>query len=90
MERAKLTETLEAVHRELASSEQVDPQARDLLQELLGDIQRLLDEPSGARAREDEGLGDRVTDVAATFEADHPRLAATVRQVIDALATMGI
>jgi Domain of unknown function (DUF4404) len=86
----ELRERLASLHTELARTSAVDPQARELLITLLGDITRLLG-PSSTKQTEDHGsLTRRLDELAVEFEAEHPALGAALRQVVDTLAKAGI
>jgi predicted transcriptional regulator len=92
MPREKLNQSLKELQDELDRSERVDDQQAALLRELSGDIERLLE--SHEESKDDdsplEELNERITELAASFESDHPRLAATVRRVMSSLSAMGI
>ncbi len=91
----RLRESLLAVHEELASTREVDPELRLLLETILVDIGRLL-EHSPTRSAETEpqeaasGLLDRLTGAARHFEESHPSLSSAVGNVADALGQLGI
>ncbi len=90
MPRTHLRETLEELHQELESTEQVDPEARELLEEVLSDIREVLqraDHPSG---EEHGSLVDRLADATQRFEEDFPSLTAAVNRVATALSNLGI
>jgi hypothetical protein len=83
---------LAALHSELARTSSVDPQSRELLVSILGDITRLLGTgaTSGESAEEDRPINERLDEVAVQFEAEHPALGTAIRRVVDALAKAGI
>lgn len=83
---------LAALHSELARTSSVDPQSRELLVSILGDITRLLGAgaASSEAADEDRPLNERLDEVAVQFEAEHPALGTAIRRVVDALAKAGI
>lgn len=83
---------LAALHSELARTSSVDPQSRELLVSILGDITRLLGAggTQNETADEDRPLDERLDEVAVQFEAEHPALGAAIRRVVDALAKAGI
>lgn len=85
----ELRERLASLHTELARTSAVDPQARELLITLLGDITRLLG-PTTALTEEQRSLAQRLDELAVEFEAEHPALGAALRQVVDTLAKAGI
>ena len=85
----ELKDRLAALHAELARTRSVDdPELRQRLIELLGDITRLLGRP--ATANEQHSLIEQLDALAVRFEADHPALGSAIRQVVDALAKAGI
>jgi hypothetical protein len=86
----QLREHLEELHSELESTEAVDDRSRELLGEILGDIQTLLDRSGEAPVDEPEGLVDRLREATRNFEESHPTLAAAVGRVVDALSNLGI
>lgn len=83
-----LKQQLQALHDELASTGSVDSESRELLVVLLGDITRLLAQTGDATER--HSLIERLDELAVQFEAEHPALGGTIRQVVDALAKAGI
>jgi hypothetical protein len=80
---------LESLHRELARTNKVDGESREMLVTLLNDISRLLD-PSQTNATGEGSLTERLDSAAVEFEAEHPTLSTSIRRVIDALAKAGI
>jgi hypothetical protein len=91
MDQKTLRERLAKLHAELTNAHQEDPEARKSLGEILPDVKRLVDQPAGAEVpAQDRSLPDRLERVAVRFEADHPTLAASARQLIDLLSEVGI
>ena len=84
-----LRERLAELHAELAAH-QDDPAARQRLVEILPDLKRMVDQSPGSSQPVDKSLPDRLERVAVQFEADHPRLAASARSLIDLLSEVGI
>jgi hypothetical protein len=85
----ELKDRLAALHAELVNTRSVDdPELRQRLIELLGDITRLLGKP--ATAGEKHSLIEQLDALAVQFEAEHPALGNAIRQVVDALAKAGI
>jgi uncharacterized protein DUF4404 len=85
----ELKDRLASLHAELARTPSVDdPELRQRLIELLGDITRLLRKPT--TAGEHDSLIEQLDALAVRFEADHPALGSAIRQVVDALAKAGI
>jgi hypothetical protein len=88
VERQHLREQLAALHQALADAESVGPEARELLRDVMEDIQRLLEIEE--REAEPEGLVERLREAVEDFEESHPTLSEAAGRVIDALARMGI
>ena len=85
----ELNDRLAALHAELGRLRSIDdPELRQRLIELLGDITRLLGKP--ATAGEQHSLIEQLDGLAVQFEAEHPALGTAIRQVVDALAKAGI
>jgi hypothetical protein len=86
----ELRERLASLHTELARTGAVDPQVRELLITLLGDITRLLGPALTTNVEEQRSLTQRLDELAVEFEAEHPALGAALRQVLDTLAKAGV
>lgn len=85
----ELKDRLASLHAELARTRTIDdPELRQRLIELLGDITRLLGKPT--TAGEHESLIEQLDALAVRLEADHPALGAAIRQVVDTLGKAGI
>jgi Domain of unknown function (DUF4404) len=85
----ELKDRLAALHAELAGTRSIDdPELRQRLIELLGDITRLLGKP--VTAGEQRSLVEQLDALAVQFEAEHPALGNALRQVVDALGKAGI
>jgi hypothetical protein len=87
--KTQLKDQLAALHAELGRTRSIDdPELRQPLIELLGDITRLLGKP--ASTGEHNSLIEQLDALAVRFEAEHPALGTAIRQVVDALAKAGI
>ena len=84
---SRLEEQLQELHRQLAATQSLDPQCQVALAKLLPDINRLLGAEENAPS---QSFTERLEALQLRFEADHPALAAALRQVIDTLAAAGI
>jgi Domain of unknown function (DUF4404) len=84
MNAEQLRRALRELHEELQRAPQLDDAARALLDELVADARRI-GKPSAAPAQ-----AHRLEALAVGFEADHPTLAAALRQLIDLLAKAGV
>lgn len=83
-----LEQSLARLHAELAGAARVDDRSRQLLRTVLADIERLLKESEAAAGR--STAPHRLEGLAVEFEAEHPSLAASLRQFIDLLGKTGL
>lgn len=100
----ELRERLADVHRQLQGTRTVTGDVRELLVDVLGDIDRLLaaegeaqaaaatgsEEPAAAAGPESNKLARRFAVAAERFEQTHPQLAANIGSVVTALSRLGI
>jgi hypothetical protein len=75
---AELPQLLRRLHAELQHTASLDAESRDLLNLLARDLAKF--ETQGSTTRE----------LAVRFEADHPAMASTLRQIADLLGKAGI
>ncbi|MGC1387409.1 MAG: DUF4404 family protein [Steroidobacteraceae bacterium] len=85
-----LRDQLGKLHEELGGLRHVDPRSKQLLAEVLEDIQRLLQQDRASAPQGNATLPDRLEKVAVQFELDHPTLAASSRRLIDLLGKAGL
>lgn len=83
-----LKELLNDLHQELENTDQVDDDTRKLVQDLDEEINRLLDENDNEFEFDD--VVDHARSVEARFAVDHPVAERFLREIIDALAKVGI
>ena len=83
----ELSRRLSDLHAELARTQSVDPQSRELLEHVRRDIESVL-ERSDESGR--SSLRDRLEAAIEHFETSHPLLTATMGRVMDQLANLGI
>jgi len=76
---------LEAAIRRSRADGRIDEGEAEELRALIGRVERALAERAGH-----DGIVDRLEATAVRFEGDHPRLAATLRSVVDTLTAAGI
>ena len=96
---------LQELHRELADVNRADASPNPLVGTQLQDIERLMDAtpaPAGTAPASPAGvtptplpdaerpLPERLENIAAQFEAEHPTLAASSRRLMDLLVKAGI
>ena len=77
---------LAQLSKELQRAEDVDIEAREILQELHRDVEQLEESDS----TQIQSVLDRVKALESRFAASHPVLERTARELADAIAKMGI
>jgi hypothetical protein len=85
MSERRLRDLLQALHDELGSAQRLAPDIEADLRSVMGDIRDALDR---ADTGEHEGLRERLSEHLDHFETDHPRLALTVRRVLDTMSRL--
>jgi hypothetical protein len=85
-DRESLQALLARIHERLNEAGSVDASSRELLTQVMGDIERALAQGEGAPAANTS----RLEALAVRFEAGHPALAATLRRLVDLLGEVGI
>ena len=100
-----LQQSLSQLHHLLVGTPRVDDASKRLLREVLGDIERLLDQGAGVSARAPAIASPQVTPapaaetaqalprleaLAVEFEVEHPALSAGMREFIDLLGRAGL
>jgi hypothetical protein len=83
-----LKELLGKLHEALENTDKVDPETLVLVRELDEDINRLVE--SGSSEGEFDNVVDRAKSVETRFAVDHPVAERFLREIIDALAKVGI
>ena len=78
---------LTELHERLRHAKAVDPDSRTLLAAVAADIEGALEQRTGPPVAAAE---TKLQALATKFEAEHPALAAAVRDVVDALGKAGI
>lgn len=84
MNTRSLHEALARLHTELQGARQLDAESSQLLKNIAADIERLR---SGAN---DVPQTSRLESLAVRFEAGHPALAASLREIADVLGRAGV
>ena len=84
-----LKESLKKLHASLETAGELDPELRELLGVLDGDIQALLIKEEQASS-EAIDLADQAQAISAKFAARHPRIEPVLRELGNILASMGI
>jgi hypothetical protein len=88
MTNQKLKELLSNLQDTLEHTERVDAETLELVRELDAKIHRLVE--AGASSGEYEGALDQAKSMEARFAVDHPVAERFLREIIDALAKVGI
>ncbi len=91
-DRESLQVLLARIHERLNEAGSVDAGSRELLTQVMGDIDRALAAQgvSAVATEATEANTSRLETLAVRFEADHPALAATLRRLVDLLGEVGI
>jgi hypothetical protein len=87
VDRESLQVLLARIHERLNEAGSVDAGSREMLGQVMGDIERAL---AQGTPEAPEANTSRLEALAVRFEADHPSLAATLRRLVDLLSEVGI
>jgi len=89
---SNLKTSLKSLHANLADAGPVDEELLDLLRQLNGDIQTLLERGAEPEPGESTtyGLAERSQELSAKFAAKHPTLESGLRELGTILSNMGI
>jgi hypothetical protein len=90
MDDAELRTLLEKLHAEIAQTDNVDDEGRELLRHLTKDIGELLARSEGAAVQPSPARSQRLQDSIAHFEATHPALTALITELLETLSNAGI
>jgi Domain of unknown function (DUF4404) len=82
---SQLQHALSQLHTLLMRTPRVEEASKRQLREVLGDIERLLGNRGSAAS-----AGSRLEALAVDFEAEHPSLAAGLREFVDLLGRAGL
>jgi GNAT superfamily N-acetyltransferase len=86
MDDQNLRQSLERLHVELEQAHGLDPETRDLLRHLIGDIQTALQAPPAESQNRYRALNERLADSIHALEDSHPNLVMTIGRVLDNLS----
>ena len=90
-QRNQLKIRLEELHNQLVKSSHISAAGRDLMGKMVMGILQLEDvQQPYAEAVDEHGLRDTLEQKSLEYEAQHPKLAFTLRQILDILTRMGI
>jgi Domain of unknown function (DUF4404) len=85
-DRESLQALLGKVHERLSEAGSVDTGSREMLTQVMKDIEKALGQGVGGK----QTNTSRLEALAVRFEADHPALAASLRRLVDLLSEVGI
>lgn len=86
-----LQQSLSQLHAVLVRTPRVDASSKQLLRDVLGDIERLLGNGAVTAAPAQAAQSQsRLEALAVEFEAEHPSLSASLREFIDLLGRAGM
>lgn len=83
----ELRQSLTRLHSTLSASPAVDEGSKQLLRDVLGDIERLLKTDVQVKAQPPSSTLEAL---AARFEVGHPTLSASLRELVDLLGRAGL
>jgi hypothetical protein len=90
MSEESLRELVAGLRSELSQPHDLDEPARRALLELARELEAALNRPAGTAAPPVLALRERLADRVRELEASHPRLAATLGNIVDTLAFYGL
>ena len=90
MSEKSLQELVAGLRSELAQPHTLDEPTRRALHELAQALEVAVDQPAGLESGPIRALRDRFADRMRELEASHPRLAATLENIVDTLAFYGL
>jgi len=89
MTEENLREELQSLHDQLETAIHKEPLDRDVLGSVMNSIVKIA-QGDTVRGEDGDNLKEQLEEQATDFEARHPRLAATLRDVMDVLSKLGI
>lgn len=96
MNQDELRETLQQLHTELASADEIDTKSLELLNQLTADVDRIVSgtkdgsSPEVADGDSEMSYSDQLRSMVSTFETRHPVVSGLLERLSDGLANLGI
>lgn len=90
MSEESLREQVAKLRSELTQAHRLDDPTRRALHDLARELETAADQPPGAAPSPAPTLRERVSDRIREVEASHPRIAATLGNIVDTLAFYGL
>ena len=85
-DREELKSRLEGLHRDLQSASEITASERELLSNMVVGVLGLDDQ----KMETEQGLQEMLEEKSSAWEVKHPKLAFTMRQIIDLLSRIGV
>jgi len=89
MAREKLQRLIASLKEELGTSKSVDDDSKEMLQQLMQEIQDIAAGESTALDSQVTAI-DQVETAAVKFESEHPKLSMILGEIVDTLGRLGI
>jgi polyhydroxyalkanoate synthesis regulator phasin len=90
MSEESLRELVAQLRSELTHAHHLDERTRRSLHDLAQELEATVDSADSTRPSPVDGLRERLSDRVRELEASHPRLAATLGNIVDTLAFYGL
>ena len=89
MPREKLQRLIASLHEEIGSADRIDTESKEMLQQLMQDIQDIAADESATPEGHATATG-QLENAAVRFETDHPKLSMILGEIMDTLGKLGI
>ena len=77
------------LHQELADAKELPPELEGEISQIVAEMSELLPDEEGTGGEQHSAI-EKIEDYASSFDAEHPKLAAALRQISVALGNLGI
>jgi len=89
MAKEKLQRLIGSLHEELGSADSLDTESRELLQQLMNDIERIATGEPAETASHESAAG-QLENASLRFESEYPKLSMILGEIMDTLGKLGI
>jgi len=90
MEKQRLRDTLRELQDSLRDSQPLDPEARELVEQLATDLQQLLRVEGKPTSQALEPVATSLHELLLRFETEHPQITGILGRIASSLANLGI
>jgi hypothetical protein len=90
MEKQRLQETLAELHESLTGVERLDQETRELVETVVDDLQRLVQQDGEVSSVEVQPVTHNLQELLLRFETEHPQLTGIINRIAGSLANLGI